>query len=187
MELKELVINKGIIGVIGTYKSTLQKEGLVKDLDIKNISQALKMVGLNETFISKNIEELSLNELWKIELASKLHKDIIIIGALSDVLNYKDIEYIKKLLIKLANDYNKKIIVIDNSLEVFFNLVKEIVVVKDHEVIYKTNDYFHKKLYEYVKIPKIVEFINYANKDKKRINKTIEIYELIKDIYRSVS
>jgi hypothetical protein len=36
-------------------------------------------------------------------------------------------------------------------------------------------------------MPKIIEFIKYVNKDKKVLNETTDIYELIKDIYRSVS
>ena len=58
---------------------------------------------------------------------------------------------------------------------------------KNKEVTYETSDFFDTELYNYAKCPKIIDFINYINKDQKLINNTVEIYELIKDIYRSVS
>ena len=145
------------------------------------------MVNLDESLIDKDINELTINELCKIDLMTKLSKDIIIVGNLSNCLNYKDIEYMKKLFIKLNKDYNKKIVVIDEDINVFFNLTKDIFIMKNKEIIYETNDFFDDKLYEYVNMPKIIEFIKYVNKDKKRLDDTTDIYELIKDIYRGIS
>ena len=187
MDINTIVKDYGIVGVISNYETNIKKEGLVKDLDIKNISQALKMVLLDDSYLDKKINDLTLSEIFKIDLMTKLNKDIIIIGNLSQVLNYKDLEYIKKLLLKLNNDYHKKIIIIDNDVKVFFNLVKMIVVLKDKNIIYKTNDLYDDKLYEYTKCPKIIEFIKYLNENNISINKTLDIYELIKDIYRSAS
>lgn len=186
MEIKNILKNDKIIGVIGNYQSTLQS-CFIKDLNIKNISKALIMVGLDDTFINKRFEELTLSEQFKIDLATKLNKDIIIIGNLSKNLIYKDIEYIKKLLLKLCNEYHKKIIVIDEDVNIFFNLVKHIYVLKDKKIVYDTNDFFDDNLYKYVKMPKIIDFIKYVNKDEIRINNNLEIYELIKDIFRRVS
>ena len=36
-------------------------------------------------------------------------------------------------------------------------------------------------------MPKIIELIKYLNKEGRKIQETTDIYELIKDIYRSVS
>lgn len=178
--------NKDIIGVVSSYQSSLS-DGLVKNLEIKNVSKALKMVGLDESFLNKSVNELSLSEKFKIDLATKLDKEIIIIGNLSNNLIYKDIEYIKKLLLKLCNDYHKKVVVIDEDISVFINLVKHICVLKNKKIIYDTNDFYDKKLYEYVRMPKLIEFVNYVNKDKERVSKHLEIHELIKDIFRRVS
>jgi len=178
--------NKEIIGVVSNYQNNL-KNILVKDLEIKNINKALIMVGLNDSFLDKRVDESTLSEQFKIDLATKLDKNIIIIGNLSKNLIYKDIEYIKKLLLKLCNDYHKKIVVIDEDINIFINLVKHIYVLKNKELIYDTNDFYDDKLYKYVKIPKIIEFVKYINKEKIRIDKHLEIHELIKDIFRRVS
>lgn len=186
MEIKDILKSIEIIGVVGNYQNSLNNV-LVKDLEIKNINKALKMVGLNDTLLNKKIDELSLSEQFKIDLATKLDKDIIIIGNLSKNLIYKDIEYIKKLLLKLCNGYNKKIVVIDDDVNVFINLVRHICVMKNKEIVYDTNDFYDDELYKYVRMPKIVDFIKYVNKDKERIGKHIEIHELIKDIFRRLS
>ena len=54
-------------------------------------------------------------------------------------------------------------------------------------IIYETEDFFDDNLYKYVKCPKIIEFIKYVNKDGKKLENNTDIYELIKDIYRSVT
>lgn len=187
MEIKELVNNCGIIGVIGNYQNKINYVGKVRDINIKNITNALKMVLLDENILDKNIDELSISEYFKVELMTKLDSDLIIIGNLANSLIYKDKEYMKKLFIKLNKDYHKKIIIIDNDLTSFMNCVKDICVVKDNKVIYESNDYYDDNLYKYVKMPKIVEFIKYVNKNKKNCDKTIDIYELIKDIFRRLS
>ena len=175
-----------IIGIVSNYQHTLN-DGLVKDLNVKNIDKAFLMVNLDKNVLDKRINELSLSELFKVDLITKLDKDIIIVGNLSKNLIYKDIEYIKKLLLKLNKEYNKKIVIIDEDINVFMNLVKYIYILKNKEIVYSTDNFFDDKLYEYVSIPKIIEFIKYVNKDNKRIDETLEIYELIKDIFRRLS
>ena len=187
MEIKNLLNDYKIIGVIGSYKHTLNLNNKVKDLKIDNLNNALKMVNLDLSIINSKLEDLTISELWKIDLATKLDNDIIIIGNLYNSLIYKEREIMKKLFIKLSNNYNKKIVIIDNNVNSFFNLVNMIFVVDDKDIVYKTDDFYDMNLYKYINIPNIVEFINYVNKNKKILNNTIDIYELIKDIYRSVS
>ena len=145
------------------------------------------MVGLDATYYGKRLIDLSLNELWKIDLATKLNDKVIIVGNLSSTLNHKDILYMQKLFLKLNEDYGKKIVIIDNDVQVFFNLVKYIVVLENKEIIYETADFFAKELYLYTKMPGIIAFINYANNNGKKLLETLDIHELIKDIYRKCS
>ena len=187
MELKDLLIEYGLVGVISTYKFTLDEDQKVEDLNIKNIDKALKMVNLKEEVKDKYLKDLSLDELFKIDLINKLDKEIIIVGNLSNCLNYKDRDFIKKLLLKLVNNYHKKIIVIDNDVKVFFNLVKVVVVVNGKDILYETKDFYDDNLYKYTSRPKIIELVKYLNKEGRNIQKTTDIYELIKDIYRRVS
>ena len=186
MEIKTYLNEYGIIGVVSNYKNSLQPFNTIQDLNIKNLESALKMVGLDNTIIAKKYSDITINELWKIDLATKLNNEIIIVGNLSTSLNNKDINYMKKLFRKLSQEYHKKIVIIDDDINIFFEIVKKILVVKNHKVIYETEDFFDKQLYRHCKMPKIVEFINYINRDKKILQNNVEIYELIKDIYRSV-
>ncbi len=187
MEIKDVVNSYGIIGVIGSYKSTLDMDKKISELGVNNLVNALKMVELSKIDINTKLTDLSTSELLKVDLATKLHEDIIIIGSIYNSLIFKEREVMKKLLLKLHNDYNKKIVVIDNHVEVFFNLAKKILVLDDKEVIYETSDFYDSNLYKWVNTPRIIEFINYINKDKKILNNNTDIYELIKDIYRGVS
>ena len=187
MKLKSILDNYGIVGVIGNYKNNIEYKGKIKDIPIKDIKKALKMVQLDETCLDKKIEDLTISELFKIELITKLEEKIIIIGNLSNPLLHKDKEYIKKLLIKLYKDYNKKIIIIDNDMKSFFGIAKIVCVVNDNKIIYSTDNFFDNNIYKYINMPKIVEFIKYINKNGKKLNETTDIYELIKDIYRSIS
>jgi len=186
MEIKDMLNNYGIIGIVSSYNSNI-KDVKIKELEIKNISNALKMVGLSFEYLNVLTSELTLSEKFKIDLATKLDKDIIIIGNLSKNLIYKDIEFIKKLLIKLNSEYNKKIVIIDEDINVFINLVKCIYVIKNKSIIYSTTNFYDDELYKYVKMPKIIEFIKYVNKNNRNLNEHLDIHELIKDIYRRLS
>lgn len=185
MELKNLVEGRDIVGIIGSYKPDFN-EIYVKDVNIPKKEQAFLMVELTLSVKDRSIQELSDAEKLKLDLARQLNNDIIIVGGLSSALNQKDLDYIKKLLLKLQEKENKKIIIIDNKVDTFFFLTKNIVVFKNNEIVYETSNYFDMKLYNYTRMPKIIEFINYVNKDKKVLNENIDILELIKDIYRSV-
>ncbi len=186
MGVKELVLKYNVVGIISNYESTFKFDGLVKDLKINNLENALKMVNLDNSILDKKMSGLSLNELWKLELASKLNNNIIVVGNLSKFLNYKDILYFQKLFIKLV-EYNKKIVIIDNDVKVFFNLVKKIIVLENNKIAYITDNFYDDNLYKYTRMPKIIEFIKYVNSEDDILNETLDIYELIKDIYRRVS
>ena len=187
MEIKDIVNNYGIIGIISSYKSNLDLNRKVIELNINNIDDIFKLVGLNKDILDKKLKDLSINELFKVDLATKINRDIIIIGNLVNSLNYKELDFIKKLLIKLNSEDNKKIVVIDNDIKTFFNLTKKIIVMQNKTIIYETEDYYDDNLYKYVRCPKIIDFVKYVNKNGKILENNIDIYELIKDIFRSVT
>ena len=108
MEINEILEKNGIIGVIGNYKSTINLNQKVKDLKIKNFDNSLKMVGLENIDRDTILKDLSISEQWKLDLATKLHNDIIIIGNIYNSLIYRDREVVKKLLLILNIKYNKK-------------------------------------------------------------------------------
>ena len=80
MEMKELVNDRGIIGIISSYKSNFDYHGKVKDLKVKDISKALQIVGLDDSYLDKDIDSLGNSDLFKMELITKLDSDFIIVG-----------------------------------------------------------------------------------------------------------
>ena len=117
MEIKEYLDKYGIVGVVSNYKISLDLDSTVSDLNIKNFEKACKMVKIDENILNKKLSELSVSELFKVEFMSKLDKKVIIIGNMSSRLILKDIEYFKKLIIKLNSEYNKKFVIIDKDIK----------------------------------------------------------------------
>lgn len=186
MEIKEYLDKYGIVGVVSNYKISLDLDSTVSDLNIKNFEKACKMVKIDGNILNKKLSELSVSELFKVEFMSKLDKKVIIIGNMSSRLILKDIEYFKKLIIKLNSEYNKKFVIIDKDISVFFDLVKRVFVVNSKKVLYSTSDFFDDKLYRYASEPQVVKFIKCVNKKKKILKNNTDILEVLKDIYRSI-
>ena len=48
------------------------------------------------------------------------------------------------------------------------------------------NDCYNEKLYRYMKMPKIIEFVKMARKNGHELLDYVDVKELIKEIYRDV-
>ena len=99
----ELKLNGNIIGVVSNDFKEDNVNGKVRDIVVKKSSDALKMVGLDDTYLDKDISELSLRDKNKIILASKLQDKEIMLINFSRGLTNKDIEFFKKLFKKIIS------------------------------------------------------------------------------------
>lgn len=187
MELKEYLNKYRIIGIVADYQNHLDGNMKVKEIITRRIDKSLKLVNLNDDIKEKLYKELDLCDQIKIDLISKINEDVIIIGNLSKNLNYKDQEFIKKILIKLVDNYNKKVVMIDSNIEVMMGFIRYYFVLQQKKIVYKTNNVFDDRLYEFVKMPRIISFIKLANMHGANLSNNTDIHELIKEIYRSVS
>ena len=160
-----------------------------KRLD-KRIKDSLKMVNLDFTYIYKSFSEMSDSELKLVYLAIAmfLNSKIIILDYFEKGLSFNEINYIKKLVVKLNKMYNKNIIIFSNDLDAYLNIVKNIVIFKNGNIVFEgTNkDLYNKDLYKYIDKPNIVSFINYLNDNNHDFDHYIDIKELLKAIYRDV-
>lgn len=172
MELGKL--NGSIIGVISDIDIKESIKEYVKDMIIKKPSQALKMVGLDDTYLDKEFTSLSLRNQNKVLLASKLQDKVIVLKDFSQGLLKKDIEFYKNLFKKIIK-YNKKIILIDKDTNLFINCCDK---------IYEINEESIKEIDIYDTDASIVEFVNYSANLGIKINHYIEFDELLKAIYR---
>ena len=183
MDLNKLEGN--IIGILSTDKLLKNdyKNKKVKDIIPYKFEQSLKMVGLKEEIANVIYEELSSREKSKVILASKLNEKIIVLENFSKGLIKKDFDNFKRLFKRLTN-YNKKIILIDNNLELFLNCVDSIYIIDNDKIAYKTDNIFDPTIYLNSDSPKIVEFTYLSEDEGIHIDEYKELDELIKAIYR---
>lgn len=182
MELSNL--NGQIIGIISDdFKKEEYFGKLVNEIVTTKPNEAIKMVKLDSNILNINYDDLSIREQNKVILASQLHnKEIILINFSKGMLK-KDLEFFKRLFKKI-NTYNRKIILIDKSADLFINCVDRIYVINNDKVIFDTIDIFDRVLDMYIDPPKIVEFCHKCENLGVRLDHYKELDELLKAIYR---
>ena len=162
-------------------------------LNKKNIriSEALKLVGLNEEYLKRKIDSLNISEKKKVSLASILifNPGVIILEEPSIFLNYRDNEKLIKLIKLLKDKYNKPIILISKDTNLSYKVSDEIILLNKGSIVYAGN----KSILEdekvlnniNVDVPEIVKFINISNKFDANLTYTSNILDLIKEVYRN--
>ena len=167
--------------------SSYHFSGTVKEyLNSPKAETSLKMVHLNSSYLNKQSNELSISDLNKISLAAALiaNKDYLILNYFDKGLNYKEKEDYKRLFEKLANEYQKTILIFTNDITFLWDIAEEIMIVDKSEIIntIKKNNYFN--ILEFIDKPEIIKFIDLMQKK----NIPIEYYknrlDLLKAIYR---
>lgn len=187
MELKKYLDKYNIIGVLSDYKVSLRSDKKVSEiLKSKNNCQLLKFLNLEENLLEKDIKDLSLSELIKIDLLSKVNNEVIITGGFTNNLVYKDRELVSKFLLKLSNNFNKKIIIIDGNIESLMNVCKYFIIIKNNKILYKTTNVYDENLYKYINKPEIINFVLQAKENGIQLDNYTDIHELLKAIYRSI-
>jgi len=159
----------------------------------KRIKDAIKIVGLNQTILEKNINLCSNSEIKILKLAFSLllNPNIIIINEPFkgiDLINQKKIMI---LLRKISEKYNKLIIFISNNSEILYKYTDNMIIIKNNKVLLsgKTKDVYQKVdilIDNNIDIPKIVNFTYQAKRKKVKIDYHTDIRDLIKDIYKHV-
>lgn len=179
----EKTVKKEISSVLKNYDYKVSNTS-------KHISDSLKMVGLDDSYLDRNPNNLSSVEQKKVLLASVLsyNPEVIILDSFFDGMNYRDKEYFKKLFIKLKTKFSKTVIVLENNASYMFNLVDKVYVINKGEIVLKGNRdiFYNNKLYKYTNVPPIVEFTKYVQTQNHNILEYTDIKELIKEIYRHV-
>ena len=177
MELKG-----SIIGIVSNDYIEDELKGTVKDIVLKKSSDALKMVGLDDSYLDKDFMDLSDRDKNKIILASKLQNKEIKLINFSKGLTNKDIEFFKKLFKKIVS-YGRKIILVDKNSNMFMNCVDNLYVI-NKEIILETDDLYNEELKKYIDVPSIVEFTHKSLENGIKLNHYNDLDDLLKAIYR---
>ena len=177
MELKG-----SIIGIVSNDYIEDELKGMVKDIVLKKSSDALKMVGLDDSYLDKDFMDLSDRDKNKIILASKLQNKEIKLINFSKGLTNKDMEFFKKLFKKIVS-YGRKIILVDKNSNMFMNCVDNLYVI-NKEIILETDDLYNEELKKYIDVPSIVEFTHKSLENGIKLNHYNDLDDLLKAIYR---
>lgn len=153
----------------------------------KRIYDIFAFLDLDTSILKYKIKDISKVNLKYVFLTYILlnNIDIIIFDHIEVGMSYKEIRHVKQIIKELAKS-NKKIIVITKDILFMNNLVEEIRVIEKKKEVYKGT--ISDLLESDIKFeePKIVRFINMANKKGADLKITLDNKELLKDIYRSV-
>lgn len=157
----------------------------------QRIIDSLLLMGMNESYLMRTIESLTLSEQKRLQLVICLinNPKVIILDDPTLYLDSKEKKELVKLLKRLKRKYNKTIIIATRDLS-FCLEVSDYIYLYKHEIIFKGNKkevMDNNKLFseEGLALPKTILFSNIV-KDKKNISigYRMEIDDLIKDIYR---
>lgn len=160
----------------------------------KRISDALKLVGLNDSYLNRNPMHLSGGEMKKVAIASVLvlnPKVLVFDEPMIDLDGISKKSFLKMLKI-LKNRYHKTIIITTNNTTLAHTIADYVFVLYNGEKVLEGNKYdvfLDETLEQYgLTRPNVIEFSNKVLKQKNvRLGFRDDINDLIKDIYRHVS
>ena len=178
-----LTTNNTNYSIITDYKFN----GTVSEyLNSPKAESSLKMVLLDESYIDKKANDLSIGELKKVSLAKALidAKDYLVLDYFDKNFNHKEIDYFIRLMKRMTSDYQKTVILFTNDITVLWNNIKELLIVDEYFVI---NTIPKEKYFEFIdklNEPEIVRFTRLMKELGLYIENYKDTQDLLKAIYR---
>lgn len=165
----------------------------VKDPN-KKIKDAIKIIGLEESIIEKNVYELSYSEKKILQLAMALltNPEIIIIDEPFKTLDKVNEKKLIMLLQRLKEQFARTIVILTDDSNILYKYTTDMIFIKNDEIllsgetneIYQRVDFLKRNRFD---IPEIVEFTYIANKKKNaKIDYHKDVRDIIKDIYKHI-
>ena len=159
---------------------------------LSKIESILSLVGLDNTYLNKEIKNLSTSETYLLNLSLNLIIDPdIIILELSNDLDKNNKLLIKNILLDLKRKYKKTIIIISNDINILYELTDYLIIFKDNKMVIndKTNIVFNDKEFlnnNNIELPDLVSFSNKAMNYNIKLKNYKDIKDLIKEVYKNV-
>ncbi len=160
----------------------------------KRVSDSLKMVGLDDSYLKRNPKNLSSGEQKRLGLATVLafNPKVIILDEVSLDLDSAGRKHLIKLIRMMKFRYKKTVIISSMDSDFVHAIADDIYVVSSGKVIFHGDKYqvfTNRELLSKCKIrtPKLIEFSNIVMQRKNvNIGYRDDINDLLKDIYRYV-
>ena len=152
------------------------------------------IVGLDESYLNRQVNTLSTSEIKIIQLALALlsNPELLII---EDIFNYLDKIWEKKIIMllqKIKDQYNKTIVLVSEDSEAIYKYSTNLIVFKNDKILATGSTYEIMQRVDFLKknrisVPRIVEFTYLAKKKKNiKIDYHKDVRDIIKDIYKHV-
>ncbi|MBR3146063.1 MAG: hypothetical protein IKF47_02240 [Bacilli bacterium] len=171
----------------------IRRKRLILKNPKKKINDSLRIVGLDTTYLNRNINSLSSSERILIILAITLlsNPDIIILINLFKYLDKTREKDLIMLLEKIKDQYNKTIVLINDDSEIMYKYTKYLIIKKNNlfiedetDKLFKRVDFLHKNN---IKVPEIIELTHLIKKKKKiKLEYHKDVRDILKDIYKHV-
>ncbi len=193
--VESIITPQFVLSTIEEYMNFLMKYYKINiENPKKKIVAALKMVGLKENYLEKEITNLSSSEqkLLQISIALLKNPTVLLLDEPFINLDMKAQKRMERLLEKLKDRYQKTIIIASQDSNLLYNLTERMIFLKNGTILRQGKT---RELYQNIKfltryhyqIPDIVLF-TYKAKERKnvKIDYHKDIRDLIKDIYKHV-
>lgn len=163
-----------------------------KDIRKKQLD-SLNLVGLDKSYLTRNIDTLSETEKILVNIACNLltNPKVVIFDEVFTNLDLINKKRLIDLIRRLKNNYHKIVIISSNNTNLLYSYTDYMLVLTNNEIAkFETTDKLFKDIkflnYNNFDIPYLVDFTKKAKDKKIRLMYHKDILDLIKDVYKHV-